>query len=54
MKQKQLDEQNSYINELKKEEAEKQSGISRVEEEIALHKKNKRFLDLIAIACGYK
>ena len=42
------------INELKKEEAEVQSKMSKVDEEIQSHKQHKKFLDLIAIAAGEK
>ena len=42
------------INELRKEEAEFQSKMSKVDEEIQSHKQHKKFLDLIAIAAGEK
>ena len=42
------------INELKKEEAEVQSKMSKIDEEIQSHKQHKKLLDLIAIAAGEK
>ena len=47
-----LEDDNAY--ELKKEEAEVQSKMSKVDEEIQSHKQHKKFLDLIAIAAGEK
>ena len=52
--QRKIEKYSNDINEFKKEEAEQQSKFSKVEEEIAAHKKNKEFLDQIAIASKMK
>ncbi len=52
--QKQIEDLTNHINEMKKADAEYGSKISKVEEEITLHKEHKRFLDKIAIASKNK
>ena len=52
--QKQIEDLSNLITDLKKQEAEHQSKMSKVEEEITQHKQHKKFLDLIAIASKNK
>ncbi len=52
--QSQIESLQNLIHELKKEDAEYESKMSKVEEEITLHKQHKKFLDLIAIASKNK
>ena len=52
--QKQIEELASVIANLKKEDGEHNSKMSKVEEEITQHKAHKKFLDLIAIASKNK
>ena len=52
--QSQIESLQNLIHELKKEDAEYESKMSKVEEEITLHKQHKKFLDLIAISSKNK
>ena len=52
--QKKIEDLVNTINELKKQDAELQSKMSKVEEESTHHKLQKQFLDKVAIACGEK
>jgi len=49
-----IEQLSQEINELKKSEQEFDSKMQKVEDEITLHKKHKKFLDLIAIASKNK
>ena len=49
-----IEDLTGYIHELKKEDGELNSKMSKIEEEITLHKAHKKFLDLIAIAANIK
>ena len=51
---KQIDSLAQEINDFKKMEQEIDSKMQKVEDEMTLHKKNKKFLDLIAIAAKHK
>lgn len=51
---KQIEDLNGAIHDLKKEDAEYNSKMSKIEEEITSHKAHKKFLDLIAIAANIK
>ena len=51
---KQIDSLAQEINDFKKLEQEIDSKMQKVEDEMTLHKKNKKFLDLIAIAAKHK